>query len=109
MTPISNGTRLRKDHTTFAEVINSYNRGRVVVGDEVWEATADGREVHKGDKWLHVISVDGVPANGWMAIRHKGVPICEDFMEIGEPQPGETFPQSFIVRIGSEEREYRRV
>lgn len=112
MTPISNGTRLRKEHNTFSAVIASYNRGQLIVGDEVWEAPADGNEVKKGDKWLHVIRVDGVVVQpGWMAVSHKGVPICSDFKEIGDdPQlPASTFPDSLIVRIGAEETEYRRV
>lgn len=92
MTPISNGTRLRTDHNTFASVITSYNTNQLVVGDEIWEAPADGDEVKKGDKWLHVISVDGVPVSekGWMAYIHKGIPICNNFKVIedeGEPDP----------------------
>ena len=60
ITPINSGTRMRKDHNTFAAVITSFVRGQVVVGDEIWEAPADGNEVKKGDKWLRVTSVDGV-------------------------------------------------
>jgi hypothetical protein len=47
MTPINNGTRMRTDHNVFAAVITSYNCGQVVVGDELWEAPADGSEVKK--------------------------------------------------------------
>lgn len=101
MTPISSGTRLRTDHTTFASVITSYGRGQLIVGDEVWEAPADGNEVRKGDKWLHVTSVDGVnlAKTGWMAYIHKGVPICENFKVIEEPTPppGPVFPDTFTL------------
>lgn len=101
MTPIDNGTRLRFAHTTFSSVITSYNRGQLVVGDEVWEAPADGNEVKKGDKWLHVLSVDGVAApDGWMAIIHKGYPICDNFKEVGtnpDPDPQPMFPASFVL------------
>lgn len=101
MTPINNGTRLRSDHNVFASVVTSYNRGQLIVGDEVWEAPADGSEVKKGDKWLHVTSVDGVNLTdqGWMAYIHKGVPVCNNFKEIEAPPPPPTptFPESFTL------------
>lgn len=100
MTPINSGTRLRTDHTTFAAVITSYGRGQLVVGDEIWEAPADGNEVKKGDKWLHVTSVDGVnlTERGWMAYIHKGVAICNNFKVIEEPPPpAPVFPESFTL------------
>ncbi|MBI3168406.1 MAG: NfeD family protein [Chloroflexi bacterium] len=100
MTPLNSGTRLRADHTTFATVITSYGRGQLVVGDEIWEAPADGNEVKKGDKWLHVTSVDGVnlTERGWMAYIHKGVAICNNFTEIVEPPPpAPVFPESFVL------------
>lgn len=101
MTPINNGTRMRTDHNVFASVITSYNRAQLVVGDEIWEAPADGSEVKKGDKWLHVTSVDGVNVTdrGWMAYIHKGVPVCNNFTEIETPPPPPTpvFPESFVL------------
>ena len=100
MTPINSGTRMRKDHSTFAAVVTSFARGQVVVGDEIWEAPADGSEVKKGDKWLHVTSVDGVNVTerGWMAYIHKGTPICDNFTEIVEPPPPTpVFPESFTL------------
>jgi len=102
MTPISNGTRMRSDHTTFASVVSSYGRGQLIVGDEIWEAPADGSEVKKGDKWLHVSSVDGinVTERGWMAYIHKAYPICDNFKLIEDPTPPPTtptFPESFTL------------
>jgi len=101
MTPLNSGTRLRTDHTTFATVISSYGRGQLVVGDQLWEAPADGNEVKKGDKWLHVTSVDGVNLTdtGWMAYIHKGIVICNNFTEIEEPPPppAPIFPESFTL------------
>jgi len=100
MTPINNGTRLRSDHNTFSSVVTSYNRGQLIVGDEIWEATVDGSEVKKGDKWLHVTSVDGVNLTdqGWMAYIHKGVPVCNNFKEISNPTPPPpVFPESFTL------------
>lgn len=105
MTPITSGTRMRADHSTFSSVIASYTRGQLIVGDEIWEAPADGSEVKKGDKWLKVTSVDGVNVaeRGWMAYIHKGVPICENFKEITDPNPNPNpnptpvFPDSFTL------------
>jgi hypothetical protein len=101
MTPINNGTRLRTDHNVFAAVITSYNRGQLIVGDELWEAPADGSEVKKGDKWLRVTSVDGVnlTERGWMAYIHKGVAVCNNFKEIEDPDPDPipVFPESFTL------------
>lgn len=100
MTPISSGTRMRSDHNTFASVVASFGRGQLIVGDEIWEAPADGTEVKKGDKWLHVTSVDGVNVTerGWMAYIHKGVPICDNFKVIETPPPPTpTFPESFTL------------
>ncbi len=101
MTPISSGTRMRLDHNTFSAVIASYGRGQLIVGDEIWEAPADGNEVKKGDKWLYVTSVDGVNVaqRGWMAYIHKGAPICENFKVIEDPPPppAPVFPESFTL------------
>lgn len=101
MTPINNGTRMRTDHNVFASVISSYNRAQLVVGDEIWEAPADGSEVKKGDKWLRVTSVDGVNVTerGWMAYIHKGVQVCNNFTVIETPPPPPTpvFPESFVL------------
>jgi hypothetical protein len=101
MTPIGSGTRLRADHSTFAAVITSYGRGQLIVGDELWESPADGSEVKKGDKWLHVTSVDGInlTERGWMAYIHKGAPICENFKIIEDPTPppAPVFPESFTL------------
>ena len=101
MTPLNSGTRVRTDHSTFGSVITSVARGQLVVGDELWEASADGTEVKKGDKWLHVTSVDGVNLTeaGWMAYIHKGITICNNFTEIEEPNPNPTpiFPESFTL------------
>lgn len=114
MTPISNGTRLRTDHNTFSTVITSYNRGQLVVGDEIWEAPADGSEVKKGDKWLRVTSVDGVnlTTRGWMAYIHKGVPVCNNFKTIEDPAPppAPMFPESFtLVDPSGAKAEYKFV
>ena len=101
MTPISSGTRMRSDHNTSASVIASYSHGQLIVGDEIWEAPADGAEVKKGDKWLKVTSVDGVNVaeRGWMAYIHKSYPICDNFTQIEDPAPppAPIFPESFTL------------
>lgn len=101
MTPIGNGTRLRKDHTTFAVVITSYNKGDLVQGDEIWVASAEGKEVWKNDKWLHVTHVNNAPLEeqGWMALIHKGIKICDNFTDLtgGTPPPPPT--EKKLVKI----------
>ena len=96
MSPKQNGTRLRKDHTTFAATITSYNAGQVIEGDEMWTAPADGSEVKKGDEWMHVTQVNGVKVPpGWMARIHKGVEICVDYIEIVGEVPQQGTPEWF--------------
>lgn len=104
MRPIQTGTRLRVDHTTFATMIGSYGNSNEVGGDIIWTAPADGSEVKKGDMWLHVTHVDGVPVtNGWMAYIHKGQPICNNFQDFTggtpPPAPEPTVSSQYIVTI----------
>lgn len=111
MTPLNNRTRLRKDHNTYSTVIGSYNAGQLIVGDQIWEATSDGSEVKKGDKWLRVISVDGmdVAEIGWMAYIHKSNPICNNFKSIsdGENSGELKFADSFtLIEPNGKKAEY---
>ncbi len=99
MTTMNTGTRIRKDHNTFAEVITSVSSGVTVSGSELWTAPADGNEVKKGDQWLKV-TYNGF--TGWMAYIHKGVAICKDFKEVTvtptpDPEPVTTFPVKFTL------------
>lgn len=109
---INNGTRLRTGHDVFSTVIDvdstlanvqSFNANDKLQGDEVWEAPADGSEVKKGDKWLHVTKRNGnpIPVMGWTAITHKGVAVCKNLVEVGTPpEPPVTtpiFPEYFIL------------
>ena len=86
-TAIADGTRLRPEHNTNNQYINQYPRGTRFHGDELWVALADvfglvnGVQTLlnlKGDTWLKVTDIGGVPINGaaWVAITHKGLPIC---------------------------------
>lgn len=95
ITPIMSGTRMRSDHTVFANVLKADLKPTdLIVGDEIWIAPADGVEVKKGDSWLKVLSVNGaaVPQRGWTAITHKGLPICNNFKEITSPPPADPEP-----------------
>lgn len=112
MTTLYNGTRIRDDHTTFGKVVASINAKITVTGDVLWTAPADGLEVKAGDKWLRVTYEN---STGWVALIHKGFPICKDFKEIAEPDPPpvdtpesidptETFPEYFILEAPTGER-----
>lgn len=103
MKPIKSGTRLRAGHDVFATVIiGDFNPADTLRGDEVWEAPANGAEVVKGDKWLHVTHRNGVELaeKGWTAIVHKGVPVCNNFKEVTTTPPPANepiVPLSFIL------------
>ncbi len=86
MTTLSNGTRIRSDHTTFAPQITTVAANVTVRGDEKWVAPANFEEVKAGDIWIRVTY--GM-FTGWMAYIHKGVPICKDLQEIAPPTPTE--------------------
>lgn len=106
MTTIYNGTRIRKDHTTFAEVVTSVNAKITLTGDVLWTAPADGLEVKAGDKWLHVTYGSFI---GWAVLIHKGAQMCKDFKEISGTVPPpvipvETFPEYFILEAPNGER-----
>ena len=101
MTTLStnSSTRIRKDHTTYATTLASIPASTVVAGDELWEAPADGDEVRKGDKWLHVTHVKGVElaVKGWTAYIHKGVAICKDFKDLSVTLPPTPTPAPVIT------------
>lgn len=99
MTTIDPGTRIRKDHTTFAaELARVPNAKTLVTGSELWVAPADGNEVKAGDKWVRVTYNN---VTGWMAVVHKGVPICDHFGELTvnppPPAPIYVIPDSFVL------------
>lgn len=109
--PIKSGTRLRTDHNVFAGVIiGDLSSADTLQGDVVWIAPADGLEVKKNDKWLHVTHRNGeeLAEKGWTAIIHKNVPICDNFREVNSPppdsQPVQKFPESFVLTAPDGER-----
>jgi hypothetical protein len=79
----SQDTRIRDEHTTFGDIVQLVPAGKIVSGIEKWVAPADGNEVKKGDVWLLVTAINGVPipVPGWMAYIHKGIEICDNFAE----------------------------
>lgn len=103
MTPIKSGTRLRTGHDVFASVIvGDLSPADTLLGNQVWTCPVDGVEARKNDKWLYVTHQNGVELEekGWVAIVHKGVPICNNFKEVGTTPPVDPapvgFPQSVV-------------
>ena len=84
---------LRGDHTTYAVRQSVMPQGSAAEGDELWVAPTDGDRVKAGDTWLHVLSIDGAPVDGWMAITHLGVEYCS-LIDSGVPTPDPTTPPS---------------
>lgn len=99
-TVINSGTRLRKDHSTFAEVVTSFAANTRLSGTQLWVAPADGNEVKAGDKWIYVTHANGgaVAVQGWTAVIHKGIAYCRDLVEPSDP-PTEPVPAEFSVTV----------
>lgn len=94
-TPIDSNTRVRRGSNT-GELYDlpSVQPGDVLEGTEIFTATEELRNkdvVYQfiGDKWLHVVSVNGEARDGWTAIIHKGEPICREVTD--EPEPTEEY------------------
>jgi GH25 family lysozyme M1 (1,4-beta-N-acetylmuramidase)/exopolysaccharide biosynthesis protein len=90
-TALGDGTRIRLDHNTAANYVNSYPRGTVFSGNEIFTATvqlsnANGVYQKVGDKWLRVELVNGQPPKDsagavitvpvWVALIHMGSAYC---------------------------------
>lgn len=76
---------LRPEHNTGVLGTESVPAGTIMKADEIWVADADlfklinGVNVKVnsvGDKWAHVVSVNGVVKNSWVAIIHNGLTYC---------------------------------
>lgn len=113
ITPLSSGTKLRKDYSTYSEEIRVYASGIKLKIDQVIERTeTDASKIHnyKGDVWARVISENGAPI-GYMAIKYHNavsfapLSICSAnyIPKPEEPQPEEdtVFPD-FIMVYGKE-------
>lgn len=93
---IGDNTRLRPDHSTENDYIGNYPRGTKFHGDVVWINPADTGTQIKGDTWLQVIDVNGTLKKGWVAITHKGFPICTITPAVEVPTEP---PVGHVVRV----------
>jgi GH25 family lysozyme M1 (1,4-beta-N-acetylmuramidase) len=85
---IGDNTRIRDQHNTAGNVLQSVNANALLEGDVLFTATEQLRnsagEVYQyvGDKWLEVKTINGAPftppagKQAWVAITNKGAPIC---------------------------------
>lgn len=101
--PLASGTRLRGDHNTFSNVINSFGQNDVLQGEEIWTAPMNGNEVTMGDQWLHVTSANGVPTFGWMAIIHKGQSISQIVADVPPVEPPVKLQNMRLVDLDTNE------
>ena len=104
---ISSGTRLRDNHNTAGAIITSFAQGVTLEGVDVWTADRDyynstGIMINmEGDRWLYATKAGGVllAQSGWIAITHKGLPICEVLadapIDTGDDDP---FTHAIMVR-----------
>ena len=85
------GLKVRSDHkvVTFPtpNQIGSLAFGRYAFGNEKWVAPSDGAGYKAGDTWLRVVSVDGVPLDGWVAEIHNGTKVGNISPLSTEPTP----------------------
>ena len=91
----STAMSLRLDHNTWSGKIGSIPVNSTVQGEEVWIAAQTSATAAIGDKWLRVKMIDGIPADGWVAIIHLGHVYCtltDAGVEVPPPSDG-------IVRI----------
>lgn len=79
-------TRLRNDHNTAGVVIGLYKPEDLMECDQEFIADVNlyltgqtGPYQVVGDKWGRVIKINNISIeeNSWMAINHKGTPICK--------------------------------
>lgn len=86
---------LRSDHNTGAVGSDYIPKNTVMKADEIWTApidlwkTINGVQVKinsAGDKWAHVVSVNGVAKTAWTAVVHNGLKYC-DVTVASEPSP----------------------
>ena len=67
---------LRADHATAANKTGALDVGKPAKGDDLWVAAQTTSTASAGDKWLHVKELDGVAADGWIAVIHLGKTYC---------------------------------
>ena len=82
---------LRPIHSVDSEKIRDLLAGQIATGDEIWTETVNTAYSHVGDKWLRVLSVDGVAVTRetWVAYIHKSIS-QGTLTESGAPPAGGT-------------------
>lgn len=79
---IGDNTKLRPNHNTLTDLSPAqvYFAGTKFQGDVLWTATIDNKDTSQyvGDKWLEVKAINGnaLTIPRWVAVIHRGVPIC---------------------------------
>jgi len=89
-----NEMSLRSDHdvdSTKLEAILMYDT--VLLADQLWTAPADGANFKAGDIWAHIISVNHVKKNGWVAVKHLGEVYCT-YRDAASPAPAQAQTQT---------------
>jgi hypothetical protein len=72
-----NEMSLRIDHDVNSTKIESIvMHNTVMLADSLWTAPADGTNRKAGDVWAHIVSVNQVAKNGWVAVKHLGDVYC---------------------------------
>jgi hypothetical protein len=108
------GTRVRVDHNTASNYLNTYNRGTRFEGDELFVAPSDlsnasGVYQKKGDKWLKIAKVNGqapVSSSGapisqpvWVAVLHMGSQQICTLVDNGATEPPVDPPPSGVETL----------
>jgi len=85
-----NEMSLRADHNVDSTKIESIVMFEtVMLADRLWTAPADGANFKAGDIWAHIISVNHVAKNGWVAVKHLGDVYCT-YRDTALPAPVHT-------------------
>jgi GH25 family lysozyme M1 (1,4-beta-N-acetylmuramidase) len=108
------GTRIRTDHSTASSYLNTYPKGTLFEGNEIFVAPSNlsnssGTYQLAGDKWLKIIQINGKPPSNsagpitqavWVALIHMGSSICKlvDNGPVTPPPDTPTPPQEVRIR-----------
>lgn len=99
-TPVDSNTRFRRGSNTGERYdLPFVQPGDILEGAEIFTATEELRNEYGvyqmiGDKWLHVLTVNGQVRDGWVAIVNKGEVICR---ELPDTPPTSVFPDRFVL------------
>jgi hypothetical protein len=91
----ADGTRVRPDHNTLNTYIALWNQSSKFQGNELFTAAVATSYQWIGDVWLKLTHINDTPITTlyplisgpiWVAVKDKGVPIC-DLHDYGDPTP----------------------